>query len=81
MCVSLEKDGPSSYKEVITSPAYEKWMVVMRGDMSSMAKNNIWELIDLPLGYKFIGIKWVFKIKSKVNGSIDKCKARLIKKI
>jgi hypothetical protein len=56
-------------------------MVVMRGDMSSMAKNNIWELIDLPLGYKFIGIKWVFKIKSKVNGSIDKCKARLIKKI
>jgi hypothetical protein len=41
MCVSLEKDGPSSYKEVITSPASEKWMVVMRGDMSSMAKNNI----------------------------------------
>jgi hypothetical protein len=41
MCVSLEKDGPSSYKEVITSPASKKWMVVMRGDMSSMAKNNI----------------------------------------
>jgi hypothetical protein len=41
MCVSLEKDGPSSYKEAITSPASEKWMVVMRGDMSSMAKNNI----------------------------------------
>ena len=48
--------------------------------MDSMAKNQVWELVDLPLGRKPIGNKWVLKIKCKVDGSIDKYKARLWQK-
>ncbi|KAL0293569.1 UNVERIFIED_CONTAM: Retrovirus-related Pol polyprotein from transposon TNT 1-94 [Sesamum angustifolium] len=48
--------------------------------MSSMAKNNVWELVDLPTGRKTIGNKWVLKVKCEADGSIDKFKARLVAK-
>ena len=35
-------------------------------------------LIDLPPGCKLLGYKWIFKRKMKVDGSINKYKARLI---
>ncbi|KAL0431869.1 UNVERIFIED_CONTAM: Retrovirus-related Pol polyprotein from transposon TNT 1-94 [Sesamum radiatum] len=44
------------------------------------AKNNVWELVDLPAGRKTIGNKWVLKVKRKADGSIDKFKARLVAK-
>ncbi|KAH9299553.1 hypothetical protein KI387_031235, partial [Taxus chinensis] len=40
--------------------------------------NQTWELVDLPPGKKSIGYKWIFKKKYKVDGSIDKHKARLV---
>ena len=34
--------------------------------------------MDLPLGSKPLGYKWIFKKKMKADGSIDKYKARLV---
>ena len=48
--------------------------------MDSMAKNQVWELVDLPPRHKTIGNKWVLKIKRKADGSIDKYKAHLVAK-
>ena len=48
--------------------------------MDSMAKNQVWELVDLPPGCMTIGNKWVLKIKHKTDGSIDKYKAYLVAK-
>lgn len=36
--------------------------------------------MDPPIGIKPIGCKWVYKIKYKVDGSLDKLKARLVEK-
>ena len=55
-------------------------MDAMNDELSSMDKNFVWELVDLPLGCKAIGNKWVLKFKRKANGSIDKYKARLMEK-
>ena len=52
----------------------------MKDKMDSMTRNKVWELVDLPPQRKFIGNKWVFKIKRWTNGSIDKFKARLVAK-
>lgn len=41
ICVFFDKDEPSFFKEAITSPASEKWMVFMRDEMSSMVENNV----------------------------------------
>ncbi|GJU75513.1 zinc finger, CCHC-type containing protein [Tanacetum coccineum] len=47
-------------------------------EISSITKNNTWILSDLPPGCKHLGCKWIFKRKMKVNGTIDKFKARLV---
>ena len=47
--------------------------------MSSMDKNNVWEL-DLPPRRKTIENKWVLKVKRKADGSIDRYKVRLVVK-
>ena len=62
------------------SPAKGEWMDAMKDELSSMDKNSMWELVDLSPGRKPIGNKWVFKVKCKVDGSIDKYKARLVAK-
>nr|KAJ0200935.1 hypothetical protein LSAT_V11C600328890 [Lactuca sativa] len=40
--------------------------------------NNTWVLADLPPGCKALGCKWILKRKMKVDGTIDKYKARLV---
>ena len=55
-------------------------MDAMKDELSSMDKNFVWELADLPSGCKAIGNKWVLKVKHKADGSIDKYKARLVAK-
>ena len=43
-------------------------------------KNETWKLVDRPCNKNVIGVKWVFKLKYNVDGSINKHKARLIVK-
>nr|GEV65942.1 zinc finger, CCHC-type [Tanacetum cinerariifolium] len=40
--------------------------------------NDMWVIFDLPPGCKPLGCKWIFKRKMKLDGSIDKFKARLV---
>ncbi|KAL0298982.1 UNVERIFIED_CONTAM: Retrovirus-related Pol polyprotein from transposon TNT 1-94 [Sesamum radiatum] len=80
MCASVDIDEPTTYGEAMTSPNANEWITAMKEEMSSMARNNVWELVDLPTGRKTIGNKWVLKVKRKADGSIDKFKARLVAK-
>ncbi|KAL0350110.1 UNVERIFIED_CONTAM: Retrovirus-related Pol polyprotein from transposon TNT 1-94 [Sesamum radiatum] len=80
MCASVDIDELTTYEEVVTSPNANEWTTAMKEEMSSMAKNNDWELVDLPTGRKIIGNKWVLKVKRKTDGSINKFKARLVAK-
>jgi len=79
MC-TVDDDEPASYTEALSSVAKDEWLVAMQEEMSSMDKNKVWELVDIPPGRKTIGNKWVFKVKRKADGSIDKYKARLVAK-
>ena len=69
-----------SYREALSSPAKGEWMDAMNDELSSMDKNSVWKLVDLPPGLKAIGNKWVLKVKCKADGSINKYKARLVVK-
>ncbi len=51
----------------------------MHGVHTSILKvNKTWELTILPKGKISLSLIWVFEIKTKLNGSIDKFKAKLI---
>jgi hypothetical protein len=48
--------------------------------MTALEKNRTWDIVTLPQGKKTVGCKWVFSIKYKADGSIERHKARLIAK-
>ena len=43
-------------------------------------KNQTWELVDMPNHKKTIGVKQIYRTKLNPNGSVNKCKARLVVK-
>ncbi|GKF54210.1 zinc finger, CCHC-type containing protein, partial [Tanacetum coccineum] len=51
---------------------------VIDDEIGSIMENNTWVLSNLPPGCKPLGYKWIFKRKMKVDGIIDKFKARLV---
>eukprot|EP00253_Pinus_taeda_P021117 PITA_21117 len=52
----------------------------MVDEMAYLNKNEVWDLVELPVGRKPIGSKWVFKRKTNVKGKVEKYKARLVEK-
>lgn len=38
-------------------------------------ENGTFELVELPVGAKAIGSRWVFKVKRNADGSIERYKA------
>ena len=47
----------------------------MKEELDALHKNITWDLVDLPPGKSMVGCKWVYKIKTCSDGTIDKCKA------
>ncbi|KAL5739715.1 hypothetical protein ACOSP7_028607 [Xanthoceras sorbifolium] len=52
----------------------------MDEEMKALQKNCTWEIVDLPQGKKAVGCRWVYTIKHKEDGSIERYKARLVAK-
>ncbi|KAL0423369.1 UNVERIFIED_CONTAM: Retrovirus-related Pol polyprotein from transposon TNT 1-94 [Sesamum radiatum] len=47
MCAYVDIDEPTTYEESVTSQNANDWMTAMKEEMSSMAKNNVWETMDV----------------------------------
>ena len=52
----------------------------MQEEMRALKKNDTWDFVDLPNGKRAVGCKWVFTIKHKADGSVERYKARLVAK-
>ena len=50
----------------------------MKEELDALHETGTWDLVDLPSGKSAIGCKWVYKIKTRSDGTIDRCKARLV---
>ena len=48
--------------------------------MEALEKNGTWEVCELPPGKRPVGCKWVFTIKRKADGTVERNKARLVAK-
>nr|GEV06713.1 putative reverse transcriptase, RNA-dependent DNA polymerase, Gag-polypeptide of LTR copia-type [Tanacetum cinerariifolium] len=59
---------------------HKHWVNIMNAEMDALYRNNTWEIVDLSVGRKAIGSKWVWKIKYKSDREIERYKARLVAK-
>ncbi|GJT79163.1 ribonuclease H-like domain-containing protein [Tanacetum coccineum] len=62
-------------------PRNYKYFVVeskVKYEMNALLRNGTWEMVELPEGRKAIGSKWIYKIKFRSSGEIDRYKARLV---
>ncbi|GJS86383.1 zinc finger, CCHC-type containing protein [Tanacetum coccineum] len=76
-CFIIEED-PRTLSEAMASRDVAFWKEAVQSEIDSIMHNDTWELTDLPPGCKALGCKWILKRKMKVDGSIDKYKARLV---
>ncbi|GKU87876.1 hypothetical protein SLEP1_g2207 [Rubroshorea leprosula] len=70
-------DEPKSFYQAIKN---EKWREAMRKEITALEQNGTWTLEQLPAGKKVIDFKWVYKIKYKPDGTVERYKARLVAK-
>ena len=58
----------------------DKWRQAMDSEIQALHKNKTWHLVSPPGKVNVIDSKWVYKIKKKSDGSIDRYKACLVAK-
>ena len=76
----MDQNEPTTYQKAMLGPDSESWLEAMRSEMQSMYDNQVWTLIDPPEGTKTIGCKWVFEMKTDMDGNLHTFKAWLVAK-
>ncbi|CAH9100668.1 unnamed protein product [Cuscuta europaea] len=72
--ISMTKE-PTSFGEAVRDP---QWRDAMNSEIRALERTGTWQIQDLPPGKKAIYCKWVYKIKYKSDGSVERYKARLV---
>ncbi|KAK1683231.1 hypothetical protein QYE76_044079 [Lolium multiflorum] len=68
---------PRSHLDAMTCA---HWRAAMEAEFSALQTNKTWQLVPTRPGVNIIDCKWVFKIKQKSDGTIERYKARLVAK-
>jgi hypothetical protein len=71
---------PITYNEAMSFPDKDKWKEAMDKEYESLLLNKTWSLVQLPERRKVVKCKWIFKIKYKPNGDVERYKARVVAK-
>ena len=69
--ISIPKNSQEALRNI-------QWKEAMDEEMRALLQNNTWEIVDVPTRKKPIGCRWVYTLKCKSNGSLDRYKARLV---
>ncbi|XP_075074685.1 uncharacterized protein LOC142162253 [Nicotiana tabacum] len=68
---------PQSFNEAATNPY---WVEAIKLEIAALEENKILSIVNMPPRKTPIGCKWIFKIKYKASGKVERYKARLIAK-
>ncbi|KAM0060751.1 putative RNA-directed DNA polymerase [Helianthus debilis subsp. tardiflorus] len=70
-------DEPKNFKQAVQD---KHWRDATQREIKALEENGTWTIEDLPSGKRVIDSKWVYKIKFKPNGEVERYKARLVAK-
>ncbi|GKB99374.1 ribonuclease H-like domain-containing protein [Tanacetum coccineum] len=79
-CFTTELNKSIEPKSFYGASKDQYWIEAMNNEMDALYRNDTWEVVELPMGRKAISGKWVYKIKYKSSGDIDRYKARYVAK-
>jgi hypothetical protein len=68
---------PNDIREALADP---KWKTAMDEEYMALKSNRTWHLVPSSIGKNVIDCKWVYKVKRRADGTIDRYKARLVAK-
>ncbi|KAE8660043.1 hypothetical protein F3Y22_tig00116959pilonHSYRG00508 [Hibiscus syriacus] len=68
---------PTTVSQAISQP---HWREAMSIELTALMKHGTWDLILPPSNYQPVGCKWVFRVKRKADGSVDRFKEHLVAK-
>ncbi|KAE8657119.1 hypothetical protein F3Y22_tig00116996pilonHSYRG00002 [Hibiscus syriacus] len=69
------EEEPETFEEASQS---SEWMTAMKEEIDALQQNQTWDLVPKIKDVKLIYCKWVYKIKCRPDGSIERYKARLV---
>jgi len=75
--ITTSPSEPATFSKAIYDP---NWCAAMSSEFSALLENQTWSLCPRPIDRHVIRNKWVYKLKQKPNGTIDRYKARLVAK-
>jgi hypothetical protein len=66
---------PASYHNAILHP---EWQHAMTEEIAALERTGTWDLVPCPPRVRSIICKWVYKVKTRSDGSLERYKARLV---
>lgn len=71
---------PTTHKQAMIADDAELWKEAIDEEMDALRRNNTWDIVTRPKDRAVVGSRWVFKVKHRADGSVDRYKARLVAK-
>ncbi|PLW23871.1 hypothetical protein PCASD_14694 [Puccinia coronata f. sp. avenae] len=78
--VAQEHRLPKTIKVALSGTDSQNWKAAAEYEIEKFASLGVWEPVNPHKGSKALGARWVFTIKRKTDGSIDKFRARYVAK-
>ena len=63
---------PRTYHKASINPL---WQIAMKEELDVLSKNHTWDLVTLPPRKFVVDCKWIYKIKTHFDESIERYKA------
>jgi len=60
---------------------YEVWHDTIRDKIQVLRYNHTWSLVLFHPSMNFVGSRWVYRIKHRVDGNIERYKAHLVARV
>ena len=79
LLVNINKE-PNTFKQAMSCDTHQEWQMAMQAEIDELERQNTWSLTPLPHDKIPLRGRWVYKLKTDLQGQITKYKARSVVK-